>query len=69
MCLVIIQQNPLRGLDHFRVTRLCYVYLIKIKDEMLDYFKIYKAEVETQLERKIKRLRSDCDGEYFSLNI
>ena len=48
---------------------MCYVYLIKIKDEMLDYFKIYKAEVETQLERKIKRLRSDRDGEYFSQNI
>jgi hypothetical protein len=35
-------------------TRFCYVYLLKTKDEMLDYFKIYKAEVENQLERKIK---------------
>jgi transposase InsO family protein len=26
----------------------------------------YKAEVENQLERKIKRLRSDHGGEYFS---
>jgi transposase InsO family protein len=46
-------------------TRFCYVYLLKSKDETLDYFKIYKAEVETQLERKIKRLRSDRGGEYF----
>jgi hypothetical protein len=46
-------------------TRFCYVYLIKTKDETLDYFKIYKAEVENQLERKIKRLRSDRGGEYF----
>ena len=46
-------------------TRFCYVYLLKIKDEMLDYFKLYKAEVENQLERKIKRLRSDHGGEYF----
>src|SRR5207237_10595409 len=30
-----------------------------------DYFKIYKAEDENQLERKIKRLRSDRGGEYF----
>ena len=32
---------------------------------MLDYFKIYKTEVENQLERKIKCLRSDRGGEYF----
>ena len=46
-------------------TRFCYVYLLRTKDEVLDYFKIYKAEVENQLERKIKRLRSDHGGEYF----
>nr|CAH65871.1 OSIGBa0103I21.4 [Oryza sativa] len=44
----------------------CYVYLLKTKDEALHYFKIYKAEVENQLEWKIKRLRSDRGGEYFS---
>ena len=27
-------------------TRFCYVYLHKSKNEMLDYFKIYKAKVE-----------------------
>ena len=27
-------------------TRYCYVYLLKTKDEALDFFKIYKAEVE-----------------------
>ena len=26
-------------------------------------FKIYKAEVENQLNRKIKAIRSDCDGD------
>jgi transposase InsO family protein len=46
--------------------RYCYVYLLKTKDEALDFFKIYHAEVENQLERKIKRLRSDCGGGYFS---
>jgi hypothetical protein len=35
-------------------TRFCYVYLLKTKDEALNCFKIYKAEVETQLEKKIK---------------
>ena len=47
-------------------TRFCYVYLLRTKDEALDYFKIYKPEVENQLERKIKRLSSDRGGEYFS---
>jgi hypothetical protein len=40
-------------------TWFCYVYLMKTKDEALHYFKIYKAEVENQLEKKIKRLWSD----------
>ena len=42
------------------------VYLLKTKDEVLHYFKIYKAKVENQLERKVKRLRSHRGGEYFS---
>jgi hypothetical protein len=49
-------------------TRYCYVYLLKTKDEALDFFKIYKAEVENQLERKIKRLRSDHGGENFLMS-
>jgi hypothetical protein len=47
-------------------TRFFYIYLLKSKDEALHYFKIYKAEVENQLERKIKHLTSDRGGEYFS---
>ena len=47
-------------------TRYCRVYLLKSKDEALNFFKIYKVEVENQLDRKIKRLRSDRGGEYFS---
>jgi hypothetical protein len=43
-------------------TRWCQLYLIKMKDEALDCFKIYKAEVENQLERKIKHIRSDRVG-------
>ena len=46
-------------------SRFCYVYLLQTKDEALDYFKICKTEAENQLERKIKRLRSDSGGEYF----
>jgi hypothetical protein len=43
-------------------TRFCYVYLLQTKDEVFDYFNIYKAEVENQLERKIKCLKSDLCG-------
>jgi hypothetical protein len=41
------------------VSRYCYVYLLKIKDKALNCFKIYKAKVENQLKRNIKRFRSD----------
>jgi transposase InsO family protein len=47
-------------------SRYCYVYLLKTKDEALNYFKTYKAKVENQLEKKIKRFMSDHGGEYFS---
>jgi transposase InsO family protein len=47
-------------------TRFCNLYLLKTKNEALHYFKIYKAEIENQLERKVRRLRSDHGGEYFS---
>ena len=43
-----------------------YIYLLKSKDEALEHFKIFKAEVENQLEKKIKRLRSDRCGKYVS---
>ena len=43
-------------------TRFCYVYLLKTKDEALHYFKVYKAEVENQLKKKIKCLQSDHGG-------
>jgi len=52
-------------MKHYTI-RFCYIYLLKSKDEALHYFVIYKAEVENQLVRKIKRVRSNCSGEYFS---
>jgi len=47
-------------------TRYFYIYLLKTKDKSFHYFKIFKAEVENQIERKIKRLRDDRGGEYIS---
>ena len=43
-----------------------YVYFLRTKDVAFDMFKLYKAKVENQLEMKIKMLRSDRGGEYFS---
>jgi len=49
--------------DH---SRYCYTYFFKSKDEVLDRFKTYKVEVENQLKRSIKILRSDHGREYTS---
>ena len=40
-------------------TKYCYVYLLKSKDEAIEIFVLYKNEVENQLNKKIKVLRSD----------
>ncbi|RVW58712.1 Retrovirus-related Pol polyprotein from transposon TNT 1-94 [Vitis vinifera] len=42
-----------------------YLYLIHEKSQSLDVFKNFKAEVENQLSKKIKAVRSDRGGEYY----
>lgn len=45
----------------------CYVYLLTTKDEVFNAFKsTYKDEVKNQLEKKIKVLRYDKRGEFYS---
>jgi hypothetical protein len=39
-----------------------YIYPIKERSEALDKFKIFKAEVENQLDKRIKIARSDRGG-------
>jgi hypothetical protein len=43
-----------------------YIYPIKEKSEAFDKFKIFKAELENRHNQKIKVVRSDCGGEYYS---
>ncbi|GJV48943.1 retrotransposon protein, putative, ty1-copia subclass, partial [Tanacetum coccineum] len=43
-----------------------YVYLIKHKHEVFEMFKTFQNEVENQLGKTIKALRSDRGGEYLS---
>jgi len=46
-------------------SRYGYIYPIKERSEALDKFKIFKAEVENQLDKNIKIVRSDSGGEYY----
>ena len=48
-------------------TKFTCVYLMRNKDHAFDMFKVYKSEVENQKDKKIKVLRSDRGGEYFSV--
>src|SRR5438046_7878864 len=47
-------------------TRMTHIYGLKGKSsrDVLERFKEYKAEVENQLDKKIKRIRTDGGGEY-----
>ncbi|KZV22848.1 hypothetical protein F511_19440 [Dorcoceras hygrometricum] len=47
-------------------SRYGYLYLMKHKSESFERFKEFKAEVENQLGKSIKALRSDRGGEYLS---
>jgi hypothetical protein len=42
-----------------------FIFLIKEKAQALDMFKSFKAEVELQLNKRIKQVRSDREGEYY----
>lgn len=46
-------------------SRYCYIYMLSEKSQALQAFIIYKTEVELQLEKKIKVVRSDRGGEYY----
>ncbi|GJT25812.1 retrotransposon protein, putative, ty1-copia subclass [Tanacetum coccineum] len=47
-------------------SRYGYVYLMKHKHEVFETFKVFQNEVENQLGKKIKAIRSDRGGEYLS---
>jgi hypothetical protein len=58
------------GFDSFRTfiddySCYSYIYPIEERNEVLDKFKIFKAEVENQYNLKIKVVRSDHGGEYY----
>jgi len=60
-----------RGANYFITfiddySRYGYVYLLSHHYEALDVFKHFVVEVETQLERRVKTLRTDRGHEYLS---
>lgn len=46
-------------------SRYGYIFLIKEKAQTSDVFKSFKVEVELQLNKRIKKVRSDRGGEYY----
>ena len=57
------------GYEHFITftddySRFGYVYLMKRKSKAFEKFKAFRAEVENQLSKCIKAIRSDRGGEY-----
>ena len=42
-----------------------YLYMLRSKDEALEAFKVFKAEVEKQCGKQVKIVRSDRGGENY----
>ncbi|RVW42809.1 Retrovirus-related Pol polyprotein from transposon TNT 1-94 [Vitis vinifera] len=57
------QQYFITFIDDY--SRYGYLFLIHEKSQSLDVFKTFKAEVELQLNKRIKSVRSDRGGEYY----
>ena len=57
------QQYFITFIDDY--SRYGYLFLIHEKSQSLDVFKRFKAEVELQLNKRIKSVRSDRGGEYY----
>ncbi|RDX90072.1 hypothetical protein CR513_28110, partial [Mucuna pruriens] len=56
------QQYFITFIDDY--SRYDYLYLIHEKSQPLDVFKSFKVEVELQLGKKMKAIKSDCGSEY-----
>lgn len=64
-----METTSIGGARHFLLfvddySRITFIYFLKHKNEVLKYFKIFKAQVENQTKRAIKVIRSDNGLEY-----
>eukprot|EP00253_Pinus_taeda_P010171 PITA_10171 len=55
-----------KGMVEDDFSRNTWIYFLKKKSEVFDRFKEFKARVENQIEKKIKVLRTDNNGEFCS---
>ena len=55
--------NILSFIDGY--SRYSYLFLIHEKSQSLDVFETFKVEVENQLNKRIKCVRSDHGGEHY----
>lgn len=46
-------------------SRYGYIYLLNEKSQAIDTLEVYITEVERQLDRKVKIVRSDRGGEFY----
>ena len=63
----LVRKNSPRGEQYYILfiddfSRICWISLLKHKDEAFENFKIFKALVENELDIKIKCIRSDRRG-------
>lgn len=64
--------QPTKGGSKYFITiiddysKLYYIYLFRTKYEIFSKFEIYKIEVENQLDKTIKTIKSDQGREYIS---
>ena len=54
-------------IDNF--SRFCWVYFLKLKSEVFETLKVWKALVENQCGNKIKFLRTDNGKEYVNKSL
>ena len=67
-----IPTNSINGCRYFLTfivdcSRYCWIYFMKLKSEVFETFKIFKAMVENNFNKNIKSIRFDGGGEYVKI--
>lgn len=66
--------NSINGFRYYAIfvddyTRFTWIFPVRCKSELFTHFLTFKRLVENQFSKTIKVLRSDCGGEYLSINM
>ena len=65
--------NSINGCRYFLTfiddySRYCWIYFMKLKSEVFETFKSFKAMVENSFNKQIKSIRSGGGGEYVKID-